>query len=452
MKDQALILDHAQIIDVETGLIYSAAIFLKDGLIDRIVKVDDTEGIQSDSHVKRLDLKGTYILPGLIDMHVHIKESFAPLFPASGVTTVRNTGGNLTELDPMIKASPASPTPRVISADRIIDGPPGLWGETGPWSINIETVEAAKKEVERQVRAGADIIKVYGWLGKNIMKAVVNEAAVHGKEVSCDLIYSSSVHALDAAKMGVKWFEHASGIIQAMYPGWQMRSDENSWNEVDWYEPNSSKIREVCEVLLEYDVILCPTLTLYDQQERLGNSWSPDHPIIQKTFENESLIQQWQRVSQYEAALLRMGKQTTLIKEISRIYASLGGRVVAGTDSPAGIWTFPGMALHRELELFVEAGFTELDAIRAATNRAAASLNRQDLGVIKEGAVADMIILTENPLLDIKATQQIKLIIKGGETYSAEDLFQAIPTQEEAEQAFKHFLNEYEKTHRDLTD
>ncbi|MCM2675678.1 hypothetical protein [Alkalicoccobacillus plakortidis] len=153
MKDQALILDHAQIIDVETGLIYSAAIFLKDGLIDRIVKVDDTEGIQSDSHVKRLDLKGTYILPGLIDMHVHIKESFAPLFPASGVTTVRNTGGNLTELDPMIKASPASPTPRVISADRIIDGPPGLWGETGPWSINIETVEAAKKEVERQVRA-----------------------------------------------------------------------------------------------------------------------------------------------------------------------------------------------------------------------------------------------------------------------------------------------------------
>ncbi|MDQ0206745.1 amidohydrolase family protein [Alkalicoccobacillus murimartini] len=454
MKDQTLILEHAQVIDVETGTIEPATILIRHGVIVQIVKNTSAKNDQTHSHVKRIDLKGAFVLPGLIDMHVHIKELFAPLFTASGVTTVRNTGGNLTELEKMIHAPVNAPTPRVISTDRIIDGPPGLWGETGPWSINVDSEEVAKREVRRQVRAGADFIKVYGLLEKSIMEIVVKEAAVFGKEVSCDLLHSSTVHALDAAEMGVKWFEHASGIIQAMYPDWHMGSDQESWNKINWNEPEVSKINEVCEVLLQTDAIICPTLTLYDQQQRLGNRWAPDHTVIHQAFKNNSLINQWEHFSQFEAALRRIGMQTTLIKEISRVYASLGGRVVAGTDTPAGIWTFPGMALHRELELLVESGFSELEAIRSATIHAAHSIKRQDLGVIKEGAIADMIILNSNPLLDIKATQQINVVIKGGKVYTAEDLFKEVPSEEEAEKTFHQFLIQYEnkKPHCSLTD
>ena len=80
-----------------------------------------------------------------------------------------------------------------------------------------------KNEVNRQEDAGAKFIKVYGWLSKTVMEAVVSEADKYGVEVSCDLIHSSKLNALDAAKIGVKWFEHASGFIQALYPDWLYR-------------------------------------------------------------------------------------------------------------------------------------------------------------------------------------------------------------------------------------
>src|SRR5699024_8625925 len=114
-------------------------------------------------------------------MHVHIKEGFAPLFTASGVTTVRNTGGNVDELKDLIHAPNNAATPRVISADRIIDGPPGLWGESSPWNMNADSQQAAREEVVRQVKAGADFIKVYGWLPKETMEAVVDEANIYNK-------------------------------------------------------------------------------------------------------------------------------------------------------------------------------------------------------------------------------------------------------------------------------
>jgi imidazolonepropionase-like amidohydrolase len=123
----------------------------------------------------------------------------------------------------------------------------------------------------------------------------------------------------------------------------------------------------------------------------------------------------------------------------------LGGTVVAGTDTPAGVWNIPGMALHRELELFVEAGFSEMDALRSATCVAAKALYKNNLGSIKEGALADIVILNSNPIEDMRNTKAIDSVIKGGRVYSQADILESVPTEDYSKRILEEFLNEFEK-------
>lgn len=437
---EMILLKDANVLDVDTGVFYQASILMKDGMIADIVAGNTLNEVS-----KVIDANEKWVIPGLIDMHVHIKESFAPIFVAAGITTVRNTGGNVLELKGLMTAPDDSMTPRVFSADRVIDGPPGLWGETSHWNIIAENSQVVIGEVKRQVEAGADFIKVYGWLSGELMEKVAQEASRYHKEVSCDLIHSTEVNALDAAKFGVKWNEHASGIIQAIYPNWSMKAEKSIWDEVDWNKPDLEKITEVCGELLSYGVAICPTMVLFDQMNKLKDHWNPDNEIVKKVYENKSLIEQWERLSQYEEALKQMGMQSVLNKAIAKAYFDLGGTVVAGTDTPAGVWTFPGMALHRELELFVEAGFSELNAIRAATCVAARAIKREDLGEIKAGAKADMILLSNNPLEDIKNTRAIELVIKGGKVMTQAEILSSVPSEEESLRLMEEFVNSFEE-------
>lgn len=443
LHNQNLLLQNGSFLDVESGAINNASILIKDGKIAKIFPEKSASFDHENHEAQIVDLQGKWILPGLIDMHVHIKEGFAPLFVASGVTTVRNTGGNVYELQKLREASLSAPTPRIVSADRIIDGPPGLWGDTSPWSVIIDDPVKAIEEVKRQVEAGADFIKVYGWLSKDIMTVVVQEAQKYNKEVSCDLVYSSAVNALDAARLGIKWNEHASGIMQAMYPHWHMKAGEDVWNEVRWDEPDHVLIELICRQLLEYDVVICPTMTFFDQIDHLPNYWYPKNKVTEKLEENLALVQQWSNLSQHVNGLRKMALQSTINKCIAKTYFDLGGTVVAGTDTPAGTWTLPGMALHRELELFVEAGFSEIDAIRTATNKAADALNLPYLGVIQEDAIADLLILNTNPLEDIRNTKDIHLVIKGGSVYHQTDILVQVPGDEYIHKTAEEFMNWY---------
>lgn len=404
-----------------------------------------TEGsLEHSNNVTVFDASGKWLLPGLIDMHVHIREGFAPHFVASGVTTVRNTAGNVFELRRLREAPSDAPTPRVVSADRLIDGPPGCWGETSPWSLNTNNPEEARREVQRQVQAGADFIKVYGLLSRDVMFAVVDEAKKYDREVSCDLLQSSQVTALEAAQMGVKWNEHASGFMQDLYPGWSLGASDDSWKQIDWDSPDETMVRELCERILEYGVILCPTMDIFDQIMRLPKYWDPNNIVSQKTRANTGLIGQWETISTYVEGLKLQGRLRAYNQLIAKIYFDLGGTVVTGTDVPAGIWTFPGMALHREMELFVKSGFTILDTLRSATITAARALHHDELGEVKPGAIADILVLNSNPLADIRNTQDICCVLKGGHVYTQEEALSYVPSNERIEEIGEGFMREIE--------
>ena len=178
--------------------------------------------------------------------------------------------------------------------------------------------------------------------------------------------------------------------------------------------------------MLSLNVKLCPTLILYDQAERLPEYWNPSNLVSQSSeqyFDGHWTIQLEQ---QQEALKNQVGFMNSFTKIVAKTYADLGGTVVAGTDTPAIVGIYPGMALHRELELFVEIGFTQLQALQAATIHAAQAIHIEDIGLIKEGYIANLILLHENPLEKISNTQQIYRVVKGGKLYSQEECLEGL--------------------------
>ncbi|MBQ0138477.1 MAG: amidohydrolase family protein [Kurthia sp.] len=435
------IIKNGTIIDVENGGSYVGSIEVERNMVKRIFKSDDV----LPQGVDIVDAEGKYIIPGLIDMHCHINERFAPHFVASGVTTVRNTAGNVLLLKNLIEKPDDAPTPRVYASDRMIDGTPGQWGPTSYGALVTDDPEEARKEVRRQVEVGAKFVKLYGWIKREVMAAAVDEAKKYNLEVAIDLVNSKELTALDAAELGVDWIEHASGFAQEMYKGWNLFVDQEEWSHIDWVNPDQEKIKELCEKMLGYNVKLCPTMVIYDQSINYPEFWSPKNIVIESASNIDYIMQYWnQQVEHVDSIKKYNAKTQNLQKAIAKIYYDMGGTVVAGTDTPGLLYTYPGMVLHRELEIFVEIGFTELEALQAATVNAAKSINLDGIGVIREGAIADLVILNDNPLENIKHTQEIHTIVKGGKAYTQEEILSHVPNEEEVEKSMAKFTEQWE--------
>ncbi|WP_274309886.1 amidohydrolase family protein [Solibacillus daqui] len=438
---EQLLIKNGTIIDVENGGSFIGAIEIEGNKIKRMIKQSDAlpEGVAT------LDAKGKYIIPGLIDMHCHINERYAPHFVASGVTTVRNAAGNVILLQNLIEKPDHAPTPRVYASDRMIDGTPGQWGPTSYGNFVTDDPEEARKEVRRQVEVGAKFVKLYGWIKKEVMAAAVDEAKKYNLEVTCDLMNSKELTALDAAELGVNWIEHASGFAQEIYKGWNPLVDQEEWSHIDWENPDQEKIKELCEKMLSYNVKLCPTMVVFDQSMQYPNIWSPKNNVIESLVKLNLMMDEWNKNTQYvDSIKSRTAIINNLTKAIAKTYYDMGGTVVAGTDTPALLFTYPGMAIHRELEIFVEIGFTELEALQAATVNAANSINLNDIGTLQEGKIADLVILSNNPLENIKHTQDIEFIVKGGKVYNEEEILRSIPSEEEFNKSMQAFMEKWE--------
>jgi imidazolonepropionase-like amidohydrolase len=122
--------------------------------------------------------------------------------------------------------------------------------------------------------------------------------------------------------------------------------------------------------------------------------------------------------AQYAAARQQWPKQLAL----ARMLYEKGVLLTAGTDTPTP-WIIPGVSLHQELALLSEAGMPNIDVLKAATSNAAIALERDgDAGIIRPGAIADIVVLEKNPLTDIRCTRSIRLVIRKGSVFAPSDL------------------------------
>jgi len=382
---------------------------------------------------KEIDASGMYLLPGFVDMHGHIGgvaqgadwDYVFSLWLAHGITTVREPSGRGLEwtLDLKKKAERNE-----IIAPRIF-----AYTGFGSGSKEITTPEQAREWVSDNAKKGADGIKFFG-AAPEIMQAALEENKRLGLGSACHHAQMSVArwNVLHSARAGLTSMEHWYGLPEALFEDRTVQdypADYNYQNEQHRFEeagrlweqaaaPYSDRWNAVMNELLDLDFTLDPTFNIYEANRDLHRArraeWHEEYtlPSLWRFYQPSKISHgsYWHEWGTSQEINWRKNYQLwmTFVNE----YKNRGGRVTAGSDS-GFIFQLYGFAYIRELELLQEAGFHPLEVIRSATLNGAEALGVADqIGSIEVGKQADMILVNENPLKNLKVlygTGAIKL-------------------------------------------
>ena len=373
-----------------------------------------------------IDAAGRTMIPGLIDAHVHVEPWTPGVFLKYGVTTVRDLHSDADVIYPMAREE-SPERPRVITSGPLIDGPGSFWKN----ATQVGTVGEARAAVRRQVDAGARVIKVYTRLEPSLLAVVAAEARARGVPVAAHLGRTTAVQAADA---GVTSIEHLSGVADAASddPGRLFKAHDDflgGWTafELEWPRLQQAKLEAVARQLIARGVVIVPTLALHEAFSRMadadlmGDAALADVPpdVLRKSWDPADIMG---RARWTPATLAQFKLSLPVLQRFVGLYAKLGGRIAAGTDTPQQ-FVVPGASLHRELELYVASGLSPAEALQSATQGAAALLGIQDrVGTIAPGMAADFLLLDGDPLADIRNTRKIAVVVKDGVVIGAREL------------------------------
>ncbi|MFB9860154.1 hypothetical protein ACFPFV_11555 [Salinicoccus siamensis] len=376
------------------------------------IEVKDVELRSGDD--KEIDGTQKYLMPGLVDMHTHITPVSAKHYLASGVTSVRNTGGNYELIQMMDDVAP-----HVYATYRFIDGDPGLWGPTSYGNVSTNDINTALETVEELYNQDAKFIKVYGNIQEDVLDAVVKRGDTLGLEVAADLLHSKSIDAMKATEYGVKWLEHASSIVQHLFPRYHSQLSDDEFDEITSKPVDTDRLNDLLSYLLENGMKLVPTLTLYRHLVE-GRTYSPPELITSKQMKLFEADEQLSISAQFEAIDAQLSaefkkRQKWEYDQVKRVigeYLEMDGEVYIGTDAPAGTWVYPGLSMIEELNEFKNFGLTEFEILRKATIEAKKIVGEDD----------GYILLNQNPLENFAHILDIDAIFLAGKILMYEDI------------------------------
>jgi imidazolonepropionase-like amidohydrolase len=379
------------------------------------------------------DGRGLTIIPGLIDAHVHaalspvtyraardpmaITDALLAAFLTAGVTTIRDPGSP--DVGPLFRALQAGGAawPRFVGSGPVIDGPPGVhWAGT----LVVSSVAEARARAAQLVAGGVDLLKVYFSITAELARAVADVAHEHGLPVA----YHPGALPIDEAILGgVDQVEHAHHALDLLgderpaaaeglaQSGWDNRSAFRLWQHVD---PGSDRARRSIELMAERRTTFVPTLVL-TRAVMAGPDTSPVGAAAIAAMPAE-VRDRWEAGRPSDPSADRRAFPEVIRRQAAfvRLAHEAGVRVAAGTGG-LGNHLVPGVSLHEELRLLVEAGLEPLDALRAATSVAAEVLGRSaDLGTLAPDRLADFVVVRGDPSVDIADTARIAAVVKGG--------------------------------------
>jgi imidazolonepropionase-like amidohydrolase len=431
-----LVLRGGTMVDVASGKEISDSVIVMRS--ERIEQVGPGNmAIPERAHI--IDVKGKWIIPGLIDSHAHAEnpdETPFVLYLASGVTTIRNPGGNITQLrltrERLLRGELVGP--RLFFSGPLLDGNPPVWPDM---SLLIDTPQRARSAVNFLADQGVDFVKVYNNVKEPELRAIIETAKERGLPVAGHIPRSMTM--THAVEMGMTRLEHIRVTGREMLsldeaekidPLPLGRREPLLWQRFDL---QSEKMQALVQLLAQSKVFLDPTLIIAEETEVPNLDADKNDPNNQ--YLSPTVVERYGNFKSplYElpaglqtAALEAFHKQEKFVGMCNRA----GVKIVAGTDGPGIGSLLPGFGLHRELELLVESGLSPLQALHAATLTAAEALGKDDrLGTIEPGKFADMVVLDADPLQDIQNLRKIHLVVQGGKTYEREALLQQARSQ-----------------------
>jgi len=376
----------------------------------RIARVGPRAEVQVPRGVTTLDVSGKTILPGLWDMHAHVGQpEWGAIYLASGVTTARDMGGEFDIVTALRDAWARGPKPPPSRPVRDVLPPAYLLGPRlllaglvdGPGPASFGHVTAANPDEGRAVvrkykDAGFQQMKLYSLLDKPTVAAVIDAAHAAGMTVTGHI--PNGLTLREVVGMGM---DHVAHLVVRDTPG-------------------TDAMRDTIAFLKAHGTVIDPTISW---NELLGRS--PDTPIeaFQPGFRHVAAPLQRLIAGASGGQVTPQQAHDRLARSLAIIKALHDGGIpiVAGTDK--GV---PGVSVAREIELYVEAGISPIDAIRAGTAVPARVMGlEKDSGTIAPGLRADLIVVDGNPLSRIADIRNVVYVSANGHLYDAAPLWAA---------------------------
>jgi imidazolonepropionase-like amidohydrolase len=380
---------------------------------------------------KEIDAHGAYVLPGFINLHAHVggaakspnAEYPFKLWMAHGITTIRGVPAanvNWTQKEKTRSADNKIVAPRIVAFQIIGSGEDWAGGP-------VYTPEKAREWVRWAAGKGAEGVKIFS-LDPETLRATIDEAHQHKMGTAAHMAQTmiAEVNARDAARMGLDNMTHFYGLFESLYrnedvqhwpPNFNYNDEQDRFSQVayqwDKIHPRGSKEwNALIDEFLETDFIIDPTMTAYlagrDVMRERNAEWHEKYTLpslwdfyTPSRVNHGSYFFNW---TTWDEVAWKRFYQVWM--SFLNDYKNAGGRVTVSDDA-SFIYNLWGFGYIEEMELLQEAGFHPLEVIRGATMHAAQAIFEPkglpiDRGVIRPGLLADLVIVEENPIENLK--------------------------------------------------
>ncbi|MCC6244572.1 MAG: amidohydrolase family protein [Gemmatimonadaceae bacterium] len=415
-----LLLTNARVIDVETGGITANRSIAMRG--DTIVSIGDARSARGFRARKTVNVRGKYVIPGLWDMHMHFgggpaliaeNRALMPLYVAHGIVAVRDAAGDLSESVLAWRDSIALGTlrgPTIFTSGPKIEGINSIW----PGDQEVGTRAGVDSALDKLQAMRVNFVKLTdNTLKPELFRYALGEVQKRGLKSSAHI--PGAVPVREAIELGLGSIEHLSYAVRA---GSEQPGQPAARDVIAAFD--SVTAMATYRLMAARGTAITPTLTISRTLAWLdADTHANDDylkyigPGLRATYQGRV-----DRAAQADAAAIERRHQVfTFTSARLPMLQQAGVMILAGTDAGfLNSFVYPGVALHDELQLLVQAGLTPLQALQGATIHGARFLNKTARhGTIARGHAADLVILDRNPLQNIAATRAIFGVVMRGE-------------------------------------
>lgn len=354
-----------------------------------------------------VEAKDKTLLPGLWEMHTHFSGvEFGPALLAAGVTTARDCGG---EFDYLVAQRDAIEKRGALAPRLLLAGLVDAGGIKAFGHVTAETPEEGRAVVQRYRAAGFQQIKLYTFLSPEVVRAISAEAHRSGMTVTGHV--PQALNAFQGVEAGMDQINHLNYVTN------MLRSEGDGRGAVD---VNSDTARHAIQFFKDRHTVVDPTA---GWGEMAGHSKEVDVASFEPGIGGAPFV--------LESKFRGMGGNTSAAQMRTRVEQTLA---VIGALHRAGVTIVPGSdtglvgyGLIRELELYVQAGMTPLEALQSATIISARAMNLdRDSGSIEPGKRADLILVDGDPSARISDLRKVSYVVANGRLYATSRLREAV--------------------------
>ncbi len=408
----AFVIQNVSVIPMDSETVLEKQdVFIADG---KITHIGPTAEKETGKDALIIDGAGKFLIPGLAEMHAHIPrgadtaamKDILELFALNGITTIRGMLGDPAHLELKTQLSKGA-----ITGPHFYAAAPGLMGST------VKSVKDADSLVRKYKDEGYDLLKLLPGLTLENFNAIVKTA----KEVNIPFAghVSYDVGIWNAIAAGYASVDHLDGFVESLVPGIEKIPEQKRglFGLHIARKADPSKIDTLVKALKQHNIWVVPTEALPERwftPLKTAGAFSKDPEMV---YMNETTLNNWVKSKNNIMAdpLYDSAGAVALIalrKKILKACSDNNVGIVSGSDAPQ-VFDVPGFSLHQELKYMADAGLTPFEVLQTSTVNAAAYFNNPSSGVIKPGAVSDLVLLNGNPLNDITQTANIAGVMIG---------------------------------------